>query len=95
VVIHVVDIECIWIGKPKNNTPIRADGYSPQSLVFAFECVKPKSGKIHISNRPGSIESREDIAEFFGVLRHDATNIVVFIKTPQTLVPDRSNQLVP
>ncbi len=51
--------------------------------------------QIHIRNRTGSIQPRENVTQLFRVFPNHAARVVVLIKPFQSLVAYRSDQVVP
>jgi hypothetical protein len=53
--------------------------------------MEPKTGQVHIRDGSRSVQSHENIAQFFGVFAHDPAVVVIFIKALEAFVADRPN----
>ncbi len=57
--------------------------------------MQPEPLQVHIRNRTGSIETRENVTQFFHVFGDHASRVVFFIETFQSFVADRADQFSP
>ena len=65
----------------------------PKALQFALQGMQPEPRQIHIRNRTGRIEPRENVTQLFRVFGVHAARVVFFVKAFQSLVayrPDHS-----
>jgi hypothetical protein len=80
------------VAKAENHPPVRANGHAVETLQFALQRVQTETWQVHVSDRPGCIEPRQNVAQLADMLGNNPTLIVVFMKAFQSLVayrPDR------
>jgi len=62
VVIDIIDIPHIAAGKTENYPPVGANSHGPKAFELTLERMQPETGHVHVRNRTGSIEPRENVA---------------------------------
>jgi hypothetical protein len=72
--------------KSKGHPPIGTNRDRHEASQLALKQVQVESRKIHILQRRGCIQAREDIAQFHQMFRHNAPWVVVLIEAFQSLV---------
>ena len=88
---QIIDIGRMAIGKSKDNSPIGSNRDRHEALQSTFQRVQIESWKIHILHGPGCIQACEYVAQFRQMFRHNASGVVIFIKTFQPLMAERLN----
>jgi hypothetical protein len=94
-VIDVVNLQSIPFDKAEYHSPVRANGNGPKAFQLPLEGMQPEPRQVHIRSRTGSIETRENVTQFFRVLADHASRVVVFVETFQSFVADRADQFPP
>ena len=72
-VVHIINVECVRVGKAQNQPASLREPSQPKNLQLALERMQPETGQIHIGHGAGRVGSCENIALLDGVLgRHAA-----------------------
>src|SRR5947208_1889250 len=95
VVVHIVKIKGVMVDKAENHTPVCTNRNRPKTFLPAFEGMQLKTGHIHVGHGLGRVEPCENIAQLDSVFSHDATRVVFFMETFQSLVAYRSYHIKP
>jgi hypothetical protein len=77
------------VAKAENHPPVRANGHAVETLQFALQRVQTETRQVHVSDCPGCIEPRQNVAQLADMLGNNPTLIVVFMKAFQSLVAYR------
>jgi hypothetical protein len=92
VIIDIINVQCIAVREAEDHTPIGTDRYSPKTFELAFEPVQRESRQIHVGDRPGSIQTGQNISQFLHVLTGHASWVGISVKASQPFMADRQNQ---
>jgi hypothetical protein len=67
-VIDIVNVQSIPFDKAEYHSPVRANRNRPKAFQLSPEGMQPEPWQVHIRSRTGSIETRENVTQFFHVL---------------------------
>ncbi len=94
-VIDIVNVQSIPFDKAEYHPPVRANGNRPKAFQPPLEGMQPETRQVHIRSRTDSIETRENVTQFFHVFADHASRVVFFVETFQSFVADRADQFPP
>ena len=74
--------------KTKNNAPVCSNSHGPKAFHLAFQSMQSQPGLVHVGNRRGGMECRQNIAQLVGMFRIYTPWVVLFKKPLESLVAD-------
>lgn len=76
------------LGEAEDDTPVRADSDGPESDSVSGELMQSEPWEIHVLDRRGCVEARQDVAELLKMLLEDAAWIIRLVQASKTPVPN-------
>jgi hypothetical protein len=91
VIIEEVHVEGIALVETEYDPPIAANGDTPKAFQVAAQPMKSKALDIHVVNRNGSVQAREQTRYLVGQIRPQLASIIVLEQSSEPAMPNASD----
>src|SRR5262245_16173732 len=88
VVIDQVDAGGLAVLETKDDAPVGAHDYGPQTLQVAFQAMQSKAWPVHGVDGRSSIEGGEYHGNALDHIRRQPAWVILLVEPPQAFVPD-------
>ena len=87
-IVYQIDSASIWAGESKDHAPVAGHGDCSIAGKVAHQGMQVEARFVHIHVIPGLLQTSQDEVNFIGVLGRYPPALVLFIETPETIVPE-------
>ncbi|MFZ0312048.1 MAG: hypothetical protein WAL85_05010, partial [Candidatus Korobacteraceae bacterium] len=91
VIIDELDINGVWTGKAKNNTPIGRHRYRPKSFQLTLQLMETISREIQGLRRSCGVKDRQDSFNTLQQIGADAATVPLLIESLQAAMLEASD----
>jgi len=88
-VVERIDIRNVSSREAKDDAPVSANRYSPETLALAFQRMQAKAWQAHVPRRTCGVKPRKNIAQLRNVFSKQAAKVTSLVEPLESLVADR------